>query len=764
MGGLPVESMHTGAPAEGLFKKNDLLIGVNGTAFKGKNAFVVVGTAITRAEAADGKLVFDVVSGKEKKKVTVTIPVLGKYSDTWPLDCTKSEKIIAQTASYYAEHLGKGKSLTSAFGYLFLLSTGEDRFLPKIRDYLLSFTDEKTGKAVVGDDTWNNGYNGILAGEYYLRTGDKAVLPLLQAFCDNARDRQQFGIGWGHWGRGINPGYVAGGLMNPASAQVLTTLLLGKQCGVEVDDAALLGSLEFFYRFAGHGGVPYGDHRAEGGHGSNGKSGMIAGAMQVATGASGDTTIYRAARDVLAMRMLSSYCHIAVGHGDGGLGDTFWRGPATVLAPEHASGQYRAMMDRLAWWYDLARRPDRSMGLAINSKNDNSSYGVATALAYTAPLKNLCITGAPRSKHAVPFTLPETLWGTKANLAFHLSTHHPDYYKHGGDGPTHVPLWRLGTAYTKTAANLETIPIKEMLKNIHHQRYSIRCQAAKALRQTGRLDVLQGLLTHQDPRLRRAALDGLIDWNYWHAVGKQPLKTEDYNDRMIEAIVGMLSDPKESWYVVEGALFAMRNMPTEVIGKHVDAINPWTKHEDWWLRDAAFAALSGLDKAPQRYVEILPTLIEMMIGEYRTMPRKNMLIHLQRKAKASEPGSEVLSLVAAGLKRAVTESAVKPGLRSCEGDYNVVQAALASMDVNPQSALLVAKTMNTPDNITLKLVKGIKGKPGLYDALKVLNEKDRRELTDLLYYDYRNEFIRKHEEFEAKIASTNQTGVKARFC
>ena len=83
---------------------------------------------------------------------------------------------------------------------------------------------------------------------------------------------------------------------------------------------------------------------------------MIAGAMQVATGASGDTTIYCAARDVLAMRMLSSYCHIAVGHGDGGMGDTFWRGVSSVLAPEHASDQYRAMMDRLAWWYDLARR------------------------------------------------------------------------------------------------------------------------------------------------------------------------------------------------------------------------------------------------------------------------------------------------------------------------------------------------------------------------------------------------------------------------
>jgi hypothetical protein len=46
--------------------------------------------------------------------------------------------------------------------------------------------------------------------------------------------------------------------------------------------------------------VPYGDHRAEGGVGSNGKDAMIAAAMQVAMGASGDTSIYESARDYQA--------------------------------------------------------------------------------------------------------------------------------------------------------------------------------------------------------------------------------------------------------------------------------------------------------------------------------------------------------------------------------------------------------------------------------------------------------------------------------
>ena len=43
--------------------------------------------------------------------------------------------------------------------------------------------------------------------------GDRAVLPILQHFCDDAKRRQKFGCGWTHWGRGISPGYVASGLL-----------------------------------------------------------------------------------------------------------------------------------------------------------------------------------------------------------------------------------------------------------------------------------------------------------------------------------------------------------------------------------------------------------------------------------------------------------------------------------------------------------------------------------------------------------------------
>ncbi|MFM2169782.1 MAG: hypothetical protein RI957_11 [Verrucomicrobiota bacterium] len=112
----------------------------------------------------------------------------------------------------------------------------EDTYLPQVKAYFDAFP--KDVKAI-GDHTWNNGYNGIACGEYYLRTGDKSVLPVMQYYCDDAKARQKFDCGWTHWSNGVSPSYVCGSLLNAAGAQMLTTMLLGKECGVNVDEKSL---------------------------------------------------------------------------------------------------------------------------------------------------------------------------------------------------------------------------------------------------------------------------------------------------------------------------------------------------------------------------------------------------------------------------------------------------------------------------------------------------------------------------------------------
>ena len=207
------------APAEGKFKEGGTIVGVNGTVLKGKNPFVVIGTAITDAEATDGKLAFDVVSGGKEKSVTVTIPVLGKYSATWPLNCPKSKKIIANAAAYYSRGEKARGDLGVALQCLFLLSTGDDQYLPLVKHYVHSFMDPKTGKTVVGGSTWHVGYQGIAIAEYYLRTGDKSALPVLQAFCDKASN-PIYGFSWSHGFGAPRADYGAGGgVMNAATTR-----------------------------------------------------------------------------------------------------------------------------------------------------------------------------------------------------------------------------------------------------------------------------------------------------------------------------------------------------------------------------------------------------------------------------------------------------------------------------------------------------------------------------------------------------------------
>ena len=109
-------------PAHGKFTEGDILLAVGGQKFRGRNPMVVLGNAITAAEATDGKMVFAVkVDENATKEVMLQIPVLGAYSPTWPLNCEKSKKIIEAHSRYVIESKilagnGIGPSISDPWG------------------------------------------------------------------------------------------------------------------------------------------------------------------------------------------------------------------------------------------------------------------------------------------------------------------------------------------------------------------------------------------------------------------------------------------------------------------------------------------------------------------------------------------------------------------------------------------------------------------------------------------------------------------------
>jgi len=740
-------------PADGKFKSGQIITGVNGVSFEGKNPYVILGSALTKAEATDGALVFDVKDNEQApvKQVKIVIPVLGSYGSTWPLNSEKSKRIIKAAATFYStdkqfkhdyyEATGEDGPIGAALACLFLLSTGDDQYLPCVKRYFAQFP---TDVRKIGNHTWNNGYNGIACAEYYLRTGDEAVLPLIQYYCDDAAARQAFGCGWGHWGFGISPSYVAGGTMNAAGTQLLTTMLLGKECGVKVDEAALLGTLRFSYHFAGHGSIPYGDHRAEGGLGSNGKDGMAAAAMQIAAATQGDPTIYQRAKMSFAMAMILSYPCMTTGHGDDGRGDAIWRGITSSYIRDVKPDMYHSIMGNLAWYYDLCRRPSGTFGVSACPGFDDPGSGAAIALTYTAPLKTLRITGAPPSKHSKKFTVPARLWGNETDLAFLSIEKNPKFASMGKTDLIEVPFYTFGSAYGKPTAAPKDVPKNEIIKNVYHDAYVVRTYAAKALKKIGAYDDLATMLDDPDPRGRRAAIDGMVDYNFWFWMGREPISQNDLSPKMIASLKRMLSDTNEAVWVVDGALTLMSLAPAATIAENAPLIMPWLKHEDWWLRQSAFMALLALRTDPAHFEKVLPALVDTMTKEYHTQPREAFLGALEPllNAKASPVGKDLL----AGMLKAVETTEIKPDRgpypQSLEGGYNVKITAQACLRQAPETGLQTAQLVRK--RIPSMAAGDVMG---LVDSLiattNSLKPAEREELVSILYTDFRKELMKR---------------------
>ncbi|MCX6872984.1 MAG: DUF6288 domain-containing protein [Verrucomicrobia bacterium] len=630
---VTVENIQPNTPAYGKLSKGDVVLGINGAMLEGKNPLVVLGTALTQAEATDGMLAFDIKPGKDgaPKQVTITIPVLGAYSK-------------------------------------------------------------------------NN-------------------------------------IGWGHWDYGFSPSYEAGGgMIHSAGNQVLLTLVMCKACGVNVDEKTLLGALKHWYRFAGHGTIPVADNRPWHVFRSGGRDGATAAVMHVASGAKGNATIYKRANEYFSMTALTSWPSREYNW------EVIWDSLASPYMLEYNPDMYYQTQQRFRWSYDLYRQASGAFWFQPGHESLNATdAGISLALAFTAPLKTLHLTGAPRSKYAKDFTLPEHLWGTEADLAFLSAKPNKDFYKYGKEDEIQVPFWQLPVGLQYGPQNVKGLPLDMMLKNVRHARYEVRTAAAKALCLNQRFSELEELLRDPDPRLRRAALDGINDYHSWFlepAVGRQALKAGEYTPAMNEAITEILRDPKEAWYVTDGALQALHHAPVELIKKNIPHILPWATHEDWWLRESAFMALMGLQEDEALFTKYLPTLTGIMAKEYNYNPHFQMIQQLRMASKKWKNDSPVGKLIIAGFARATKESKVLPDVgalpRSREGATNMVESALALIRQAPESAAGLAELLAAGGQLgvmdTTSLMKIVKNQDGdvsdrfvgLYPALATLPPEQKK--------------------------------------
>jgi hypothetical protein len=109
-----VKHVFPGSPADGPLRIDDEITAANGKPFS-KHTFgkfygmdpgagyegpiMDMGNAIEDSEGEDGTLRLDVIRGGQPAKVEVKLEAIGRFSDTFPKDCPKSEKLTARARS-----------------------------------------------------------------------------------------------------------------------------------------------------------------------------------------------------------------------------------------------------------------------------------------------------------------------------------------------------------------------------------------------------------------------------------------------------------------------------------------------------------------------------------------------------------------------------------------------------------------------------------------------------------------------------------------
>jgi len=399
---------HVGAksPANGVMQVDDVILGVDGKPFS-DDARKSIAAAIQQAEKESNNGVLKLTRWRagQTADVQLKLSVMGTYSATAPYDCPKSKRIFEE-ACKALEKEPLSDSWNGAINGLALLATGNPEYLPKLRDFA-----HKMGPTTLklelkdGMIIWDWGYRNLFLCEYYLATGDKDVLHAVNEYTVNLSKGQSM---YGTIGHGISrltpEGKLHGsippyGPVNMCGLPANLSIVLGKRCGVKDPevDAAIARAAGFFGYFVDKGAIPYGEHEPWPYHENNGKNSISALMFSL------QDKVKEA--QFFAKMATAGYRSRECGHTGQGFSYLWSALGANVGGPAAAA----AFFKEASWHFDLVRRCDGSFTYdggeqyGPGSTDDNTYYGHSSydglspnatyVLAYSMPVKKLCITG-----------------------------------------------------------------------------------------------------------------------------------------------------------------------------------------------------------------------------------------------------------------------------------------------------------------------------------------------------------------------------------
>jgi hypothetical protein len=400
---MGVREVEKGSPADGKLMVGDVIYSANGRML-GEEEEMVMAAEITKSETQelDGKLTLGVHRNGKNFDVELKLTVMGRYSETAPWDCLKTEKIVSNLQAHVAKSGPPGGFLSTEA--IFMLGAGS----PEYQGLVRASAGSHIGGKGDGGSNWGLGYLTIFLSEYFLSTGDKRVLPRIKDLVDKLAEHQikedsRRAGGW--YGRGFKPRTYPAMVHTGLSAML--GLTLAKEAGVEVNEECFKKGLDYLDRKGAPVGVIiYGDAFRTRPAYMDPKA-MLAGKLHSSNGKVAEAAIlYRLLGDERSAYINSLISTHAWYSAYGDHGGNFWNNFWTPLgANVHGTSSMTYFMKGHRWYRECHRMWDGSL------IGREASRAAGPGLALVVPGRRLRILGAPRSPFSpgAPAALKESL-------------------------------------------------------------------------------------------------------------------------------------------------------------------------------------------------------------------------------------------------------------------------------------------------------------------------------------------------------------------
>jgi len=399
------------SPAHRKLSIDDKIVGVNDKMFTTKHIFgkfygmgykvgyegpiMDFGNAIEDSEGRDGVLKLAVIRKGKQTTVTVRLSAIGRFSRTFPLNCSKSDKLVSDAVQYLLKHTKEfGPCHARGTAGLALLSQGK----LKEAAALASSWNKVPGE---GTWTWPVAYQCIFLCEYYLKTKDKSAVKTIKALVDRlyegqVRDPAMYKDRI-HGGKPQGKNYLKGGLghvvkIDGYGTMSITTLMalvaweLAEDCGVKLNQQYVDLAYQCIRKHTNKSGY-IGYRFATGAYSPVGRQGLAIIAHKLARDKGTEEYVAR-----VTQHLAKSKTRLNDGHGDNVLG-ILWGLLGIQLSGDKAA--IREMFDYNKAFINMARTHDGSFVAQPGRNAGDKGYYLSSRIHPTAAMVLVLGMGRP---------------------------------------------------------------------------------------------------------------------------------------------------------------------------------------------------------------------------------------------------------------------------------------------------------------------------------------------------------------------------------